>query len=137
MRSRRSSSPRFDAPARRRARAGGRRATPSARAVLVVEVDGTEVLGPRLVELLEAIRVHGSVRQAARALGVGYRHAIARIRRAEDALEQPLVARRTGGVAGGGAGLTAPAMHLVQRYQRVSRALARIVQRAEPEILGP
>lgn len=107
-----------------------------ARAVLVVSADGAKVIGPRFVFLLEEIRARGSVRQAALALGIGYRHAIDWISRAESLLRRPLVARRAGGVAGGGAGLTPDGERLVRRYRRLSRALQRVVARAENELLG-
>src|SRR5919108_5949778 len=90
-----------------------------ARAVLIVDVGGEKVLGPRFVRLLEEIRAQGSVRRAALSLGVGYRHAIDWIRRAETLLDRPLVIRRAGGVAGGGSGLTPDGMTLIPTYRRV------------------
>jgi molybdate transport system regulatory protein len=104
--------------------------------VLIVDVGGAKVLGPRFVRLLEEIRARGSVRRAALSLGVGYRHAIDWIRRAETLLDRPLVIRRTGGVAGGGSGLTPDGIALVRTYRRLSGALGKIVARAEAEILG-
>jgi molybdate transport system regulatory protein len=104
--------------------------------VLIVDAGGVKVLGPRFIRLLEEIRLRGSVRRAAQALGMGYRHAIAWIQRAEAVLDRPLVMRRTGGVAGGGSGLTDDGVRLVQSYRRVNRALGRIVSRAASEILG-
>src|SRR5690242_2669254 len=95
-------------PRRRRACPGSAvwRHRARARAVLIVTVDGEKVLGPRFIRLLEEIRTQGSVRRAAFSLGIGYRHAIDWIRRAEALVERPLVIRRAGGVAGGGSGLT-------------------------------
>jgi molybdate transport system regulatory protein len=106
------------------------------RAALVVDADGAKIIAPRFIRLLEEIRVQGSVRQAAKALGLGHRHAIAWIQRAEATLARPLVVRRTGGSAGGGSGLTLDGVRLVQSYRRLSRALERIVIRAEREIFG-
>ena len=107
-----------------------------ARAVLIVAVNGEKVLGPRFIRLLEEIRTQGSVRRAAFSLGIGYRHAIDWIRRAEALVERPLVIRRAGGVAGGGSGLTPEGVMLVRKYRRISRALGKIAARAEQEILG-
>jgi molybdate transport system regulatory protein len=107
-----------------------------ARAVLVVVQRGEKVIGPRFIRLLEEIRARGSVRQAALELGVGYRHAIAWIRRAEQALDRPLVVRRAGGVAGGGSGVTPEGLALIRTYGRISRAIGKIVERAGREILG-
>ena len=107
-----------------------------ARAVLVVMQQGEKVIGPRFVRLLEEIRARGSVRQAALELGIGYRHAIAWVRRAEQALGRPLVVRRTGGVAGGGSGVTPEGVALIRTYGRISKAIGKVVERAGREILG-
>jgi molybdate transport system regulatory protein len=103
--------------------------------VLILEAEGEKVLGPRFVRLLEQIDAHGSVQRAARRLGLGYRHAIAWIKRSERALRRPLVERHAGGVAGGGSRLTAQAVLLVRSYRRFGRALDRVVARARREIL--
>ena len=108
-----------------------------ARAVLILEAEGEKVLGPRFVRLLEEIEARGSVLRAARRLGLGYRHAIAWIQRAETVLRRPLVERHAGGVAGGGSCITHDAAALVRSYRRVGRALDRIVARARTEILYP
>jgi len=104
--------------------------------VLILESEGEKVLGPRFVRLLEEIEARGSVLRAARRLGIGYRHAIAWIQRAETVLRRPLVERRAGGMAGGGSTLTGEARALVHSYRRVGRALDRIVARARTEILA-
>lgn len=105
-----------------------------ARAALIVDHSDGKVLGPRFLRLLEEIDARGSLSGAAIAVGVGYRHAIEWIRRAERLLARPLVTRRVGGVHGGGSGLTREGLALVRSYRRVSRAIDRIVQRAEREI---
>jgi len=107
-----------------------------ARALLVVEHAGEKVLGHRFVRLLDGIGAHGSIRQAALEMGIGYRHALAWISRAETALGRPLVVRHAGGVAGGGAGLTLDGIQLVRAYRRVSRSLRRLVRAAERQLLG-
>jgi molybdate transport repressor ModE-like protein len=104
-------------------------------AVLIIDRDGEKVLGPRFIRLLEEIDRQGSVRQAALTLGLGYRHAIAWIRRAESVLDRSLVVRQAGGAAGGGSGLTADGELLIHRYHRVSRAIGKVVARAEHDIL--
>ena len=104
--------------------------------MLILEADGEKVLGPRFVRLLEEIEGRGSVLGAARRLGIGYRHAIAWIKRAETVLRRPLVERRAGGMGGGGSKLTGEALALVHSYRRVGRALDRIVARARTEILA-
>ena len=107
-----------------------------ARAVLIVDHDGRKVLGPRLVRLLAEIHARGSVRQATLAVGLGYRHALSWIRRAESVLERPLVIRRAGGAAGGGSGITSEGLKLIRSYGEVNASLERVIQRAGPAILG-
>lgn len=107
-----------------------------ARAVLIVVAGDDKVIGPRFIRLLEEIDARGSVRAAASTLGLGYRHAIAWLRRAERVLGRPLAERHAGGTAGGGAGLTPDARHLIAAYHRVTRRLARVVASAEREILA-
>jgi len=71
-----------------------------------IEKDGETFLGCGRVTLLERIREHGSISQAARSMGMGYRHAW----RLVDAMNRnapvPLVITMKGGVKGGGARLT-------------------------------
>lgn len=135
-----SSSPSSSHPSERRRRCPGSASWASglrARAVLMVTgPDGEKVLGPRFVRLLEEVRDRGSIRRAALALGLGYRHALDWIRRAEATLGRPLVVRHAGGAAGGGAGLTDDGIALVRNYRRVSAQLARIAAHAEAAILG-
>jgi molybdate transport system regulatory protein len=107
-----------------------------ARAALIVDHPDGKVLGPRFVRLLEAIEARGSLNQATATVGLGYRHAIKWIRHAESVLGCTLVVRRAGGAAGGGSGLTHEGLRLVRSYHRVTRAIDRIVRRAEAEILG-
>ncbi|MGQ0714849.1 MAG: hypothetical protein ACT4PJ_14145 [Gemmatimonadaceae bacterium] len=95
------------------------------------------MLGPRFVRLLEEIATQGSVRRATATVGLGYRHAITWIRRAELVLGYALVMRRAGGTAGGGSGLTEEGAALVRSYRRVGREIDRIVRRAETAILRP
>lgn len=106
-----------------------------ARAVLIVVRDGDKIIGPRFIRLLEQIGARGSIRAAAMSLGIGYRHALAWIRRAELLVGQPLVERHAGGPAGGGARLTEKARGVTRAYRRVNASIYRLVERAEREIL--
>lgn len=106
-----------------------------ARAVLIVVRDGDKIIGPRFIRLLEQIGARGSIRAAATSLGIGYRHALAWIRRAELLVGQPLVERHAGGPAGGGARLTEKARGVTRAYRRVNASIYRLVERAEREIL--
>lgn len=101
------------------------------RAVLIITHQGQKVLGPRFVRLLREIEARGSIRRATRELGLGYRHAIAWIQRAEIALERPLVTRHAGGGRAGGASLTSEGRELIAAYQRVADRVTDVLADAE------
>ena len=107
-----------------------------ARAVLIVACDGDKIIGPRFIRLLDEIDARGSIRAAAASLGVGYRHALDWITRAELLVRQPLVERHAGGAAGGGARLTGKARRVSRAYRRLNSSIFRLVQHAEGELLG-
>lgn len=97
--------------------------------------DGDKIIGPRFIQMLEEIDARGSIRAAAASLGIGYRHALAWIRRAELLVGESLVERHAGGPAGGGASLTEKARRVARAYRRVNASIFRLVERAEHEIL--
>lgn len=103
------------------------------RASLVISHDGVKTVGPRFIRLLREIESRGSIRQASLSLGIGYRHAIEWIQRAERVLDRPVVRRRAGGGPGGGASLTREGKRLVVVYDRVGRDIVRRLARAEME----
>ncbi|HEX6534708.1 MAG TPA: LysR family transcriptional regulator [Gemmatimonadaceae bacterium] len=108
-----------------------RRGRVHARAVLLLTENGDKVIGPRFIRLLRLIDEHGSLRAAARELGLGYRHAIAWLQRAEALLEHTLVARRAGGPAGGGAALTTRGRAVIDAYDAAAAEIANVLERTE------
>ncbi len=68
--------------------------------------DAGGLFGDGKYQLLLAIREHGSLQEAARSLGRGYRKAWGDIRKAEKALGRKLVKRARGGSTGGSSELT-------------------------------
>lgn len=85
------------------------------------------VLGDGGVTLLGAIAETGSVRSAANEVGWSYRHALAYLKNAEQALGYGLVERARGGNEHGGARLTTRGEDFLRRYtvfrRRLDRAL--------------
>lgn len=71
------------------------------------------------LQLLEAVAVSGSLRQAARGLGMSYRAAWGLLDVTERALGTRLLDVRIGGRRGGGATLTPAARDLVRRFRRM------------------
>ncbi len=73
--------------------------------IRVVLPDGV-VIGPGRADLLDAIRVHGSISAAGRALGMSYKRAWDLVSAMNSAFRAPVVQASAGGETGGGAALT-------------------------------
>ena len=98
-----------------------------ARLKLRLYFDGEHSLGPGKVELLEAIREHGSISAAARAMGMAYRHAWVLVDALNGCFGAPVVTTATGGRAGGGARLTPLGDELVRRFRRIQTRAERAI----------
>lgn len=90
-----------------------------ARLTLRLDFAPGHAVGHGKIRLLEAVREHGSIAAAGRALGMSYRRAWLLI----DALNQlfgaPVVETKHGGPAGGGAELTPLGQRLVHHYRAI------------------
>lgn len=76
-------------------------------------------LGDTRVRLLEAIGQHGSISQAAKHVPLSYKAAWDAVDAMNNLADQPLVARTTGGRAGGGTVLTEHGRRVVAMYRAV------------------
>jgi len=85
-------------------------------------------IGPGKVDLLEAISRSGSIRQAARDLGMSYRRAWLLIDSVNRSFSEPSTRASVGGTGGGGVELTEFGNELVRRYRNASRRIESIVQ---------
>lgn len=85
-----------------------------------LEVDGQPFLGDGRFRLLSAVQRNGSINGAARELGISYRKAWAHLQDMEASSPFPLLTRRTGGRGGGASRLTAEALALMKRFERLS-----------------
>lgn len=104
---------------------------------LWMERAGKAVLGKGRADLLEGIDRTGSIRQAARAMGMSYRRAWLLVQSANDGAGFPLVEACVGGVQGGGATLTPPgrtALRLFRELEaRVEAEANACLERLQPE----
>jgi molybdenum ABC transporter molybdate-binding protein len=95
---------------------------------LWVERAGRAILGPGRLELLEGIARSGSIREAARQMGMSYRRAWLLVQGVNEAAGEPLVVAATGGHHGGGAQLTAGGHRALDAFRalqgRVAQAAA-------------
>ena len=76
-----------------------------------------------MVQLLEGIAEHGSLRRAAAGMGMSYRKAWLLIQSVQKTFDGPVVTAEVGGATGGGTELTELGNTLLKLYRRVeSRA---------------
>jgi molybdate transport system regulatory protein len=85
-------------------------------------------LGPGKIDLLEAITRTGSIRQAARDLGMSYRRAWLLIDSVNHSFSEPSTRASVGGTGGGGVELTEFGAELVRRYRSASRRIEAIAE---------
>jgi len=86
---------------------------------LEVSTELGNYLGDTRVRLLEAIGMHGSISQAAKHVPLSYKAAWDAVDAMNNLADQPLVARTTGGRAGGGTVLTEHGRRVVAMYRAV------------------
>ena len=96
-----------------------------ARLSIRITFEGAEALGPGKIRLLELIEKEGSIRAAAAAMNMSYRHAWLLLQAVEDTFGVPVLATSTGGAGGGGARLTEFGRALVARYRAIETNAAR------------
>jgi molybdate transport system regulatory protein len=86
-------------------------------------------LGPGKVQLLEAIREHGSISAAARSMSMAYRHAWELVDDLNRCFQSPVVAASIGGRAGGGAEITPFGEEVIRRFHAMETAAHRAISR--------
>ena len=99
-------------------------------------VGGQDLGGPGRIALLEAIAEHGSITQAAKAVGLSYKAAWHAVEAMNNLAGAPLVERAVGGKGGGGTRLTARGAELVERFDRMAAVHERFVKLLSDEGLG-
>ena len=98
--------------------------------IRIVRDDGTIALGPGKADLLGAIARKGSIRAAARELGMSYMRAWTLIRTMNAAFRSPLVAKLRGGSEKGGARLTARGVAVLEIYKRMEKDGEKAISRS-------
>ena len=88
-----------------------------ARLTLRLDFAPGQAIGHGKIRLLEAIRDHGSISAAGRAMGMSYRRAWLLIDELNRMFDEPVIETKHGGAAGGGADLTALGHRLVHNYR--------------------
>ncbi len=80
-------------------------------------------LGPGKVALLEGIREHGSLSEAARRMGISYRRAWLLVDSVNKSFELPAAVRTAGGRGGRRSQITPFGVLLIERYREVEKKL--------------
>lgn len=80
-------------------------------------------LGPGKIALLEGIRTHRSVSEAARQMDISYRRAWLLLDSLNKSFDMPATVNSVGGRGGGGAEITPFGLLLIERYREVERKL--------------
>jgi len=93
-----------------------------------IDFEPEGVLGPGMMELLERVAQHGSIRQAAVSMQMSYRKAWLLIQTMGETFGGAVVDTTTGGADGGGARLTPLGRTLVQSYRRLGVRAARAAE---------
>jgi molybdate transport system regulatory protein len=101
----------------------------STRLTLRFDFDEHRRLGPGKINLLEAIRQHGSIAAAGRDFGMSYRRAWLLVDELNRMFAGPLVEARGGGRNGGGAALTELGASVVALYREAERKMNRSASR--------
>jgi molybdate transport system regulatory protein len=95
------------------------------RLTIRIDFEGAEAFGPGKARLLELIEQHGSIRSAAAAMSMSYRHAWLLLQAVEDTFGAPVITTATGGAKGGGAKLTELGKSVVARYRAIETQAAK------------
>jgi molybdate transport system regulatory protein len=91
---------------------------------LRLEFGPGRAIGRGKVQLLEAIRAHGSITGAGRALGMSYKRAWELVDQLNHCFGQPAVTARAGGQQGGGTELTPLGERIIARFRAIEDAAA-------------
>lgn len=95
-------------------------------AMLALRSDGRLLVGRDRIAILEAVAEHGSITEAARALGFSYKTAWDAVSAINNLMPRPVLVAKTGGRRGGGAVLTEEGERLIAAFRRLEDKLSRI-----------
>lgn len=95
------------------------------RLTIRIDFEDAEGFGPGKARLLELIEELGSIRSAAAAMSMSYRHAWLLLQSVEDTFGAPVISTATGGARGGGAKLTELGKTVLARYRAIEAQAVR------------
>lgn len=95
-------------------------------AMLALRSDGRLLVGRDRIAILEAVAQHGSITEAARALGFSYKTAWDAVSAINNLMPRPVLLTKAGGRRGGGAVLTEEGLRLIAAFRRLEEKLSRL-----------
>lgn len=101
----------------------------NAKSKIWIEKNGKPVFGDGRANLLETIDERGSINNAAKELGMSYRHAWGEIRLMEERLGIKLIKTRIGGRKGGGTILTDEGRGFLDKYHKFRDGINELVDK--------
>src|SRR5215467_9417004 len=105
-------------------------------ALVTLKTADAPAVGRERIRLLEAVGREGSITAGAKAVGLTYKAAWDALDGMANLFGQPLLEKRAGGRAGGGASLTATGIRVIQAFHRLEAEMARTVRAIEPALAG-
>lgn len=94
-----------------------------------LETEEGYVFGPGVYTLLRKVKETGTLKEAAKRIGMSYRYAWGLVKRAEEKLEHPLLRSHKGGKSGGGgAELTETGQQFIDDFSKMMDILANITK---------
>ena len=94
-----------------------------------IDLDTEARIGPGKIQLLENIRVCGSISAAGRVMDISYKRAWDLVDEINRICGRAAVERQVGGKNGGGAILTPFGLSLVARYRKIERSAERAARK--------
>jgi molybdate transport system regulatory protein len=91
----------------------------------LVNKDESQFIGPGLIELLDEIRYHKSIKKAAKAMGLSYKKAHRMVNRLETNLGEQFFVRKRGGTERGGTDITPVGEIYIAEFKRLEERVKR------------
>lgn len=105
--------------------------------VWLEDEDGKLLFGEGLQRLLKQIQQTGSLSRGAESMGMSYRHAWGKIRKAEERLGYEIVHRHSGGSGGGKSGVTAEGLVLLDQFDGLRQEVLQSLEKQVAALFGP
>ena len=101
---------------------------------IFIKKDKQIYLDQTKINLLLHIQQNGSLRSAAKTMGISYQHAWNLINDMNTIAAEPLIIKQRGGTSGGGATLTSSGLRVLNEYHQIEKQVNSFVKQINAEI---